>query len=331
MNLEIQDPNLLASLTPQNVEAYLRSAGWEESHRELKKAAYYRKAAMPGDHEVLVPLSESASGYPQRVKELLRELKAAEERSELSIFLDIREQYADVLRVSLGGSGARLPSLGLCRLLFDTASELVYHSAKAIAPLRAREFTSSVEVSPFEEPFSVRLLLRVAPLAPAADDAFVPFARRVSWKLTECLGMLEQLVRAQQSGPIAASPAACGELSGVLGGLLSHPDAAQSHLDISLRLSPGSPANGNVESVWRFSRNDALALRELGERAGFSQSAGTVSHSEAVELATRLYFDLRMTDEKDPGDLWKIWRDNWVEHARQLTLSGRPEVAETIR
>jgi hypothetical protein len=98
LNLDIRDPALLVTVRPHNIEAYLQTAGWRMTFREPGVVSIWTLSGSPDDYEIRLPLDVEASGYAQRVKELLQELEAVEQRSQLRVFLDVQDWNCDAIR-----------------------------------------------------------------------------------------------------------------------------------------------------------------------------------------------------------------------------------------
>lgn len=103
MRATIRDPEVLRSVRPLDVIAYLRTQGWQEVQR-LELGAFWIKEIGSVTHEVLLPFEARSHGYLQRVVELLKVLEKAENRSQIEIIEDLSFASADIIRPRLPGA-----------------------------------------------------------------------------------------------------------------------------------------------------------------------------------------------------------------------------------
>lgn len=92
MKAVIRDAEQLRSLNPIELSTYMRATGWTPEPDS--------NVWTWGDHEVLVPTSRTSRDFALRVSEVLRELEAVEQRSQLQIFADLSRVATDVIRIS---------------------------------------------------------------------------------------------------------------------------------------------------------------------------------------------------------------------------------------
>jgi hypothetical protein len=284
VNLDIRDPCLLASVQPANFESYLRSGGWHLTFVEEGILSVWTLPGSPEDFEVHVPLDVDASGYAQRVREVLQELSIVEKRAQLRVFLDLQEWNSEAIRFGYAARpGLEYPTVGAAIEMFTQARELLTAVASSLIdpqpwyarrrPKEAIEYVSALEVSPWEEPLSIRILARLGTaLFGTEEREFVPFARRVSARLQELLTYLSDLLtgadRAEGSDWLD-SCLQCGLSANVtesLCGLLQLSSSVGSNLEISLRLAASHSFSGEALSLWRFCRAQIPALKEIGEQ-----------------------------------------------------------------
>lgn len=284
MNLDIKDPSLLGGVHPRNLEAYLQSAGWQMTFTEPGVVSIWTLPGVPDDHEVRLPLNADAGGFAQRVKETLQELEAAEQRPQLRIFLDVQTWNCDAIRFGYGTLLDRdYPALGTSIDTLENAREILTALACSVIdpqpwfgkrrPKEATDYATSLEVSPFEEPLSVRILGRMEPSLFAGDvDDFVPLPRRVSLKLRDAFQYLTELVNGPNGSADSdwlASSLQHGVSANVtesLVRLLQLPSAFGTTVEVSLRLAPVRSFGGQALSAWHFRRSQMQALVEIGER-----------------------------------------------------------------
>lgn len=100
MKATIRDTATLRTVQPLELVAYLRARGWMET-QQAPHASYWTKEVGTSNYEVLLPFERDATGYPQRISELLCELELEENRSQIEIFEDLSFASADVIRPRL--------------------------------------------------------------------------------------------------------------------------------------------------------------------------------------------------------------------------------------
>lgn len=238
----------------------------------------------PDDYEIKLPLDTDASGFPQRVKEAFNELEAAERRPQQRIFLDVQAWNCDAIRFGFQPRPEmEYLALGTMIEALENAQEILSALACSVIdpqpwfgkkrPREATEYSASLELSPFEEPLSLRILGRIeSTLFAGNDDDFVPLTRRVSLKLRDAFQHLEALIHGldrNADGDRLALSLQYGVTANVtesLVRLLKLPSAHGTKLEISLRLSPVRAFPGEALSVWQFRRSHLQTLGEIGER-----------------------------------------------------------------
>ncbi len=111
MRVHISDRQVLLSLSPAQITAYLRGKGAECLDELPGKATVWQYV----EEELLVPLSTHFADYASRVADLLAALERAEKRSQILIEADLRLSGFDVIRVKNGSEDARNGTLSLVR------------------------------------------------------------------------------------------------------------------------------------------------------------------------------------------------------------------------
>lgn len=111
MRVHISDRQVLLSLSPAQITAYLRGKGAECLDELPGKATVWQYV----EEELLVPLSTHFADYASRVADILAALERAEKRSQLLIEADLRRSGFDVIRVKNGSEDARNGTLSLVR------------------------------------------------------------------------------------------------------------------------------------------------------------------------------------------------------------------------
>lgn len=283
MKVDIRDPVVLGSVLPASLTVYLSTSGWTQAHKS-DSAGIWTYPAEPDVHEVLLPLDSSASGYAQRVRELLSELEATEGRSQLEILQDVRSSDCDVVRFGPAtGYAAEHPTLGTSLSIRENVREILGVIAQAaIEPQpwfgkrRSKEvsdYLSSLELGFLEEPGWVCVMSRLdASLFAGVEDEFVPFPRNVSLRLRDALDQLGQLLAEKPPDPATdwlSSSLAHGLSANVcesIADLIQPQHLGISAIQVTLRLSSVRKFGGPALSQWTFSSSVLHTLREISER-----------------------------------------------------------------
>lgn len=90
MIVTVRDPDILKTLEPLQVAAYLQTHGWHEQSRDDDKSSIWtRKNEAGEDYEILLALKPKVSGFALRMYEVMEILEIAENRSQLEILADL--------------------------------------------------------------------------------------------------------------------------------------------------------------------------------------------------------------------------------------------------
>lgn len=90
MIVTLRDPNILKTLEPPQVAAYLQSRGWQEQSRDGDKSSIWTRRNEAGEeYEILLPLKPEISGFALRMYEVMETLEIAENRSQIEILADL--------------------------------------------------------------------------------------------------------------------------------------------------------------------------------------------------------------------------------------------------
>ncbi len=90
MIVTVRDPDILKTLEPLQVAAYLQTHGWHEQSRDDDKSSIWtRKNEAGEDYEILLALKPKISGFALRMYEVMETLEIAENRSQLEILADL--------------------------------------------------------------------------------------------------------------------------------------------------------------------------------------------------------------------------------------------------
>ena len=90
MIVTVRDPDILKTLEPPQVAAYLQKHGWHEQSRDGDKSSIWtRKNEAGEDYEILLALKPEVSGFALRMYEVMETLEIAEKRSQIEILADL--------------------------------------------------------------------------------------------------------------------------------------------------------------------------------------------------------------------------------------------------
>lgn len=90
MIVTLRDPNILKTLEPPQVAAFLQSRGWQEQSRDGDKSSIWTRRNEAGEeYEILLPLKPEIGGFALRMYEAMETLEIAENRSQIEILADL--------------------------------------------------------------------------------------------------------------------------------------------------------------------------------------------------------------------------------------------------
>jgi hypothetical protein len=200
MKVTIRDPEVLKSLSPVDLIAYLRAAGWNREEEIGDRAAVWVKPNGDEPQDVIVPLRREAADFALRIAEVLGKLESVEQRSQEDIIKDLLTASADLVRIRSLGAGTAdgtIP-LDIGVSFVEDAREMVMAAACATVapppywarrkPARAVEFMQGVRMGQTERGSYVLTIHSPVPPALRADaPAESPFERQVMTVLTRSL------------------------------------------------------------------------------------------------------------------------------------------------
>ncbi|RAU21684.1 hypothetical protein CU669_11950 [Paramagnetospirillum kuznetsovii] len=181
MKVRIEDRAVFRSLSPITVQAYLLSRGWAEVERWEGRAVVYRGASEKW--QALVPLNAELGDYEARMVDVVRAVASAEERSELSVLIDLTTTGADIVRIRAveNAEDGSLP-IDAGVKLYQQAREILLSAACTAAspdrpravfysrkPQSATDYIDSLRIGQTEKGSYIITLL--SPVAPALDDS----------------------------------------------------------------------------------------------------------------------------------------------------------------
>lgn len=206
MKLSIRDPDILRSVKPLDLAAYLRVHDWRETEREEGRYAFWYKNGGDEEIEVLLPLNHEVRDYATRIAEVLHALEVAESRSQLEILTDIQSGSHDVIRIAaeheqlVNGTiplerGVQFVTNAQALLLAAACSTAQPREAyPARKPTQALDYMHQVRMGQSEHgSYVVTLhspippLLRVPKQLQFFGEAEEPFARKASQMLMQAL------------------------------------------------------------------------------------------------------------------------------------------------
>ncbi|MCT7956577.1 hypothetical protein [Laspinema palackyanum] len=90
MKVTIKDIDILQTLQPSQVAAYLSDRGWQQQQYIPQKAIIWRKEINLGNAvAVILPLHPDTPGFPVSMSVMLETLETIEARSQLDILRDL--------------------------------------------------------------------------------------------------------------------------------------------------------------------------------------------------------------------------------------------------
>lgn len=89
IRVKIRDEEVLRSIEPEQLVAYLRAKGWSEDRKHSDKGALWIDSSQ--EYELLVPYRPDLSDYVSRIIDIVDALEVIEDRSQLEILHDLKE------------------------------------------------------------------------------------------------------------------------------------------------------------------------------------------------------------------------------------------------
>jgi hypothetical protein len=281
VKIDLRDRELLSTLAPLEVAAYLRSCGWQEHATSSRDWAAFTLGA---DYEVSLPLTTELRDFSARMADALRTLEKVENRDQLEIFSDLKATAADVVRVRLIDGDARDGSLALHRaaevvarsfdMMYAAACAAVdpkyyFHSRK---PQAATDYMQNVRMGQTERgSFVVTILSRVPPAlggSAISTDVPEPFERAVTQRLSGALSAISDSARlAVATGDINSFDASVAK--GVSANLceaiagMSCADGTERDVEVSLAWARVRPSSEGAHVRYRIGRDIVPVLREV--------------------------------------------------------------------
>ncbi len=279
MKVTIRDKEVLNSLRPVDLIAYLRASGWNREADIGNKASVWVKPDGPQPQDVVVPLRRDAADFALRIAEVLGKLEFVEQRSQEDIVKDLITTSADLVRIrslSAGAADGTIP-LDVGVAFVEHAREMILAAACATVapspywprrkPLRAAEFMENVRMGQTEQGSYVLTIHSPVPPALRADAlAESPFERQVMQMLTRSLVSVREAAQlAVETGDLLPFRAAvhngvsanlCDALVGL--GRVS----PNNGIEVSVSWSRSRPNNGSPRSTTAISSDFIPVIQE---------------------------------------------------------------------
>ena len=277
------------SLRIRDVQSHLTSRGWTVDEAETTNlASVYQNSAFI-DAEILLPLDEDLLDYTLRMADIVQALAILEKRDPLEILDELSYPPSDVLRLRVVATEATLGSLPLSdaiRLIQGGRDMLLSAACSTIRPQAFHPEKSLKQANDFIDGCRFGQTKRgsfvaniIAPVPPDFQqttfafpeeelrEASEPFARRVTTRLMQSLGIVEQTVKTARLDPIfdGISEGVSANLCEAVAALNPHGD--QSRVDIQMGWSRSRPRlPRGVPQVVTFARADVAILVEAGRK-----------------------------------------------------------------
>lgn len=217
MKAIVQDTEVLKSLAPLEIAAYLRGQHWRQVEWIGRKGTVWASTLEGGGEvEALLPTDRTLRDYPDRMRDLLDLLAKVEDRSQLEILEDISTSTEDVIRLRLVSPAIESGRISIDSgvRVFEGAYDLVFAAACAVIqprpvyptrkPQQAVDYMKKVKLGQTERgSYVLTVHSAVPPQLQAQNQQGLfeleePFERQVMLKLASALGAVQ--VAAEKAG-----------------------------------------------------------------------------------------------------------------------------------
>lgn len=305
MRVSVRDRDILSSLRPSDLLAYVRSSEWRQVEELQKKAILFGKTTNGSTSEVIIPLITDVADYAIRVGEVLSSLELVEGRSQEEILRDILSTSSDIIRIRSSSPLARDGSIPMDEgvALFERARDLMLSAASAAVapraywprrrPVQAVQYLEQVRLGQTERgSFVLSIQSPVPPVLRAQDELFEeePFSRRVVNTLLRSLRAVkdaaheamatEDLAAFRRAIPQGVSANLCEALVG-----LAASTTAQ-NVDLTTSFSPTRPPS--VGPLYVATRLSADLVPVIGEAARLFKEISPEEDFSAIGFVERL-------------------------------------------
>jgi hypothetical protein len=221
MRVSIRDPQILKSLRPLELAAYLRSSGWHKvSEKSNIWANWVREISSGEEIEVTLPLDPQLGDFALRMSDLLCSIEAVEERPQLEILDDLLESSADVIRVRITNAelaDGTVPIEDGSQFFYKAKDLMLAAACAAVSPrayypskkpAQAMDYIRRVRLGQTERgSFVLKIVSRVTPCLSGGNgrlfDMEEPFERLVTQTLSHGLASVRTAAgEAASSGKI---------------------------------------------------------------------------------------------------------------------------------
>lgn len=265
MRAVVKDTDAISALRPLDVIGYLKTRGWKKYSERQGIFSVWVHDSFP-DAELVVPLHRNGSDFIQAFVEVLKELEAVENRSQIEIMSDLMRSGFDVVRIAARSAnttdgtiriadGLALVEHAREALLSAACSSVkprsVFHSRK---PQQANEYMDSARLGQTEQgSYVLTVLSPVAPQLNAYSDTDLfpeePFERKVVKTLAQ--GVSSVVLAADQSASMttfepfqsAIDQGVSANLCEAIAGFFEAKDLGELKLSVSWSQNREAPKN----------------------------------------------------------------------------------------
>jgi hypothetical protein len=285
MRATITDKDIIESVSPLDLAAYLRGHGWVRANQIHGGLAHTWNRTIE-NHEVvdvLVPVEADVRDFSRRVAETLQTLEAIENRSQLEILADLQRSRADVLRwrwIEPGTEDGTIP-LELGQALFTQVRNQMLAAACSVVrpsqyfpsrkPVEALEYMRQVRLGQSERgSYVVSVQTSVPPRLGPDTTEEEPFSRKVSLKMLDAFRALrDEVVDAGATGDLpdpmqVANRGVSANFCESVAAMLRREDGTRS-VEIQVGFASSRPILMEVNPRVRLSSDQAGLIEQIGK------------------------------------------------------------------
>ncbi len=312
--------NELGKIYPVDLISYLKSKGWTQKQCAYNSLLIWtQKKAEKEEFEVLVPLETNFVDYALRISETLSVLEIFENRSASSIYQNLINSSADVIRIRAHSSKTFNGTLPLNDSVFllEASRDLITAAAcstilpKANYPTRKPdkvvEFMDKVQFDHTEKgSFIITISTKIPPILkmPETNNENIiieePFERRVMMNLILALEACREASKKAfisndiNSFELAIEKGVSANLCEAIVGISN--SCGNEHLDISMEWSLGRPAPKPIPNKVEFNKD---FLPFIGEAARTFKETKPIEEFELRGVVIKL----TSKDRKKSGEI----------------------------
>jgi hypothetical protein len=274
--------NLVARVTPGDVERYAQATGWVRVPEVNGQIVVYRHPSSEVD-QLVVPLVPEFDDYGRRMAEVVSRLAETEARPALEVLDDLLLPPADVLRFRITGPSTEQDSLPLERgigLLAGVKKSLLAAACSVIRPQAFHPRLSRAEANQFVEAcrlgqtergsFTVTVVCPLSPVdspTPLLEDT--PFGRQVTRLLVRSVAAIAEAPANDPDRLLHPVPAAAPLSANLCEGLLDmQPGAERATLTLGVtwaRTLP-PPAGERLPNTVHLRQEQFPLIGQLAQR-----------------------------------------------------------------